>query len=63
MKFGPVNKPDKRNTATPKKLDDDVMLETCDVTVILPIYSQFGAILKPDSGRMVCSTFIFINSN
>ena len=27
------------------------------------IYGQFGAIRKPDSGRIVCKTYIFINSN
>ena len=28
-----------------------------------PIYGQFGAIWKPNSGRIVCKTYIFINSN
>ena len=46
MKPGLVTKPDKRNTATSIKLDDSIMLTNCDVTVILPIYSQSGAILK-----------------
>ena len=27
------------------------------------IYGQFGAILKSESGRIVCKTYIFINSN
>ena len=45
------------------KFDDDVMSEHCDVIVIFPIYGQFGAIRKPDSGRIVCKTYIFINSN
>ena len=61
MKLGPVTKPDKGNTASSKKFDDSIMLTNCDVTVILPVYSQSGAILK-DSGRMVCNTYIFINS-
>ena len=56
MKLGPVTKPDKRNTATSKKLDDSIVLTNCGVTVILPIYSQSGPILKEDSGRMVCNT-------
>ena len=34
-----------------------------DVIVIFPIYGQFEAIRKPESGRMVCKIFIFINSN
>ena len=39
------------------------MSENCDVIAIFPIYGQFGAIWKPDSGRIVCKTYIFINSN
>ena len=38
------------------------MTTNCGV-VIFPIYGQFGAIWKPDSGRAVCKTYIFINSN
>ena len=34
-----------------------------DVIVIFPIYNQFGAIRNPDSGRIVCKTYSFINSN
>ena len=33
------------------------------VIVIFQIYDQFGAIRKPDSGCIVCKTYIFINSN
>ena len=39
------------------------MSENGDIIAIFPIYDQFGAIWKPDSGRIVCKTFIFINSN
>ena len=63
MKHGPVTKLDKRNKAAPKKFVDDVMLTNWDVIVIFPIYDQFGAIRKPDSGRIVYETYIFINSN
>ena len=63
MKLGTETKIDKRNKTTSKKFDDDVMLENCDVIVIFPIYSQFGAIWKPDSGRIVCQTYIFINND
>ena len=63
MKLGPVTKIDKRNKTTPKKFDVDVMPGNCDVIVIFPIYGQFGAIRKPNSGRIVCKTDIFINSN
>ena len=46
-----------------KKVDDDVMSTNCDVIVIFPIYDQFGAISKPDSGCRVCKIYIFIKSN
>ena len=39
------------------------MSESFDVIIVFPIYGQFGAIRKPDSGRIVCKTYIFINSN
>ena len=39
------------------------MPENCDAIVTFPIYDQFGAIRKPDSGRIVSKTYIFINSN
>ena len=63
MKLEPVTKFDKRNKTTSKKFDDDVMPENCDVIVTFLIYGQFGTIRKPNSGRMACSTYIFINSN
>ena len=39
------------------------MSKNCEVIVIFLIYGQFGAIRMPDSGRLVCKTYIFINSN
>ena len=63
MKLGSVTKIDKKNKITSKKFDDDVIPKNCDVIVIFPIYGQFGAIWKPDSGCIVCKTYIFINSN
>ena len=42
---------------------DKEMSENYDVIVIFLIYDQFGAIRKPDSGRIVYKTYIFINSN
>ena len=63
MKLGPITKLDKRNKATPKKIDNDVISENCDVIVIFLINDQFGAIRKPDSGRIVCKTYVFISSN
>ena len=62
MKLGPVTKLDKRNKTLSKKFNNNVMLGNCDV-VIFPICGQFGAIQKPNSGCIVCKTFIFINSN
>ena len=43
MKLGPVTILDKKNKAMSKKFDNGIILENCDVTVIFPIYSQFGA--------------------
>ena len=63
MKLGPVTKLDKRNKTTSKKTDDDIFPANGDVIVIFPIYGQFGAIRKLDSGCIVCKTYIFINSN
>ena len=39
------------------------MSANCDVIFIFSIYDQFGAIRKPDSGRIVYKTYNFINSN
>ena len=39
------------------------MLVNYNVIIIFVIYSQFGAIRKPDSRLMVCKTYIFIKSN
>ena len=63
MKTGPVTKLDKRNKTTSKKFDDEVISENCGVIAIFPIYGQFGAIPKPDSGCIVCKTYIFIKSD
>ena len=52
MKLGPLTKLDKRNKRMSKKIDDDVMSANCDVIIVFPIYGQFGAIRKPDSGCM-----------
>ena len=61
MKLGPVTKRDKRNKATSKKFDDDVMSENRDDIAIFPIYNE--EIRKPDSERIACKTYVFINSN
>ena len=39
------------------------MSTSWNVIVIFPIYGQFEAIWKSDPGRIVCKTYIFINSN
>ena len=61
MKLWPVTKFDKRNTARSKKFDE--FSESCDVIVTFSIYSQLGAIRKPDPGRINYKTFIFNNNN
>ena len=53
IKLGPATKIATRNTATSKKIDDDVTSTNCDVTVFFLIDGQFAAIRKPDFGRMV----------
>ena len=63
MKFAPVIKLDKKNKATSKTVDDDVMSGNCDTIDIFPMYGQFGAIRQPDFGRIICKIYIFINSN
>ena len=63
MKLGPETKLVKGNKTTSKKIHNDVMSANCDVTVIFPIYDQFGAIQKPYSARIVCKPYIFIKSN
>ena len=60
MKLGPVTKLDKKNKTTSKKFNDNVMSANCGVIVIFLIYGQFGAIRKPDSGRIVCKPFSLI---
>ena len=39
------------------------MSKNCNVIVIFLIYDQFGAMRKPDSGRIICKTYVLINSN
>ena len=67
MKLGLVTKLYKRVKTTSKKKkkknDDHVVFANCDVIAIFPIYDQFRAIWKPDSGRIVCKIYIFVNSN
>ena len=62
MKLIPITKLYKKNKRSPENLGDDVMSSNCDVIVIFPIYSQFGAIWKADFGPIVCKTYILINS-
>ena len=63
MKLKPLTNFDKRNKTMSKKFDDDIMSAECEVIAIFPIYAQFGAIRKLDSGRRVCKTYIFIKIN
>ena len=56
MKLEPVTKVDKKNKTTSKNIDDSVISTNCDVFVIFPVYSQFGAIRKPDYGHIICET-------
>ena len=47
MKLGPVTELDKRNTATSKKFENDVISTNCDVIVFFP----FMANLQPPESR------------
>ena len=46
-----------------KRIDSEFKSENRGVIAIFPIYNQFGAIWKPDSGCIVSKTYIVINSN
>ena len=63
MKHGPVTKLDRRNKTTSKKFDVYIMSENCDVIVIFQIFGQFGAVRRPDSGKVFCKSYVFSNSN
>ena len=60
MKLGPVTKLDKRNKTLSTIFEDAVMSKDFDVIAIFPTYVQFGAIRKPDSGRIVCKTYLIV---
>ena len=53
LKFGPVTKTDKKYTAKLKTFDNDVISKNFDAAIIFPIYGQFDAFWKSDSGCMV----------
>ena len=63
MKLGPVTKHDKRNKTTSKKVDADIISESCDIIVIFQIFCQFGAVRRPDSGNIVYRNYVFSNKN
>ena len=52
MEFEPLSKLEMKNTMTLKEFDYDRMWANYDVIIILPIYPQFEAIEKQDSGFM-----------
>ena len=54
IKFGAITKIGKENKTTSKKSGNDVMLANYDVIVTFLIYDEFGAIRKPNSGRIIC---------
>ena len=39
------------------------MLENCDAIAFIASYDIFGTMQKPDSRRIVCETYFFVNSN
>ena len=46
-----------------QKINNDIILANCHVIVIFLIYSQFETTRKPDSGHIVCKTYILTNRN
>ena len=62
-KLCPVTKLDKRNKKTSTKSDDNFMSKNCDAFAMFSIYGKFGSIRKPNFGRRVYKTYIFINSH
>ena len=60
MSLGAVTKLDKRNKTTSKIFEDAVMSKIFEVIAIFPIYGQFGAIRKSDSGRTICKTYLIV---
>ena len=52
MKLRPVTKLDKKNTGTSKKINDHVMSANRSAIVFIPIYGQFAAVGRPESGRL-----------
>ena len=60
MRFGAITKLDERNKTMSKKFENDVISANCDVIVIFPIFGQFGAIRKLDSGRIIRKTSISV---
>ena len=64
MKLRQAAKLDKKNeTKKLRKFAVDVMSANCNAIVIFSVYGQFGAIRKPDSGRLVYKTYIFSKSS
>ena len=63
MNLGPVTKLYKKNKINFKKIDNDIMLSSFDVIVIILIYGELGANRKPDFGCIFCQTFVFVYSN
>ena len=63
MELGSVTELDKKNKRASKKFNDNVMPGNCVIIGIYPIFVQFTEIRKPDSRRIVCKIYVFINSN
>ena len=59
MKLGPVTKETKEREKNWRWRYS----ENCDVIAIFLNYGHFGETQKPDSGCIVCKTYIIIKSN
>ena len=63
MKLEPVTKLNKGNKTKSKKIEGDAVWANCELIVIFSTYDQLGVVWKPDSRRIICKTYIFINSH
>ena len=63
MKLGPITKLNKRNMAMSKNLTMTSCRQIVSSLSFFQFMAKFGAIRKPDCGRMVCKSDIFINNN
>ena len=63
MKLGRVTKLDKKNKATSKKFNNNLMSGNCNVMVSFGVFFPISAVRRPDSGHGVCRNYVFSKNN